>query len=128
MFSGCNITSITIPEGVIKIELDALGNCGKLEKVTLPQSLEVLERGVFRNCSSLKEITIPQNVTTMGEYLFFRCNNLTDIYNYAVVPQNIPPIHHNMSQITLHVPAQSVEAYKNAHYWREMKVVPIETE
>lgn len=123
-FSGCRFTSIDIPEGVTIIELDAFGNCEELEHVSLPESLVTLERGVFWNCG-LKEITIPKGVTSMGEYLFFGCDSLKNIYNHAVEPQNVPPIHRNPKQITLHVPEQSVEAYRKAYFWKEMNVVPL---
>lgn len=43
----------------------------------------------------------------------------------AIEPQSILPIHKNPSQITLHVPAGSVEKYRNAEHWKEMKIVAI---
>lgn len=124
--AGSQIRKVEIPEGVTIIGLDAFGNCGRLEKVTLPSSLITLGRGVFYNCASLEEITIPQNVKNIGDFLFFECTNLKDIFNLAVEPQSIPPIHRNPSQITLHVPAESVEKYRNADYWKEMNIVAID--
>lgn len=124
-FCGMKILKIEIPEGVTTIKLDAFGNCGKLKHVKLPNSLVTLERGVFYNGASIEQILIPKNVKNIGEYLFFGCTNLKNIFNMAVEPQSIPPIHKNPSQITLHVPAESVEKYRNADYWKEMKIVPI---
>ena len=124
-FSGCGLKKIDIPEGVTHMGLDAFGNCDKLEEVKLPSTLKMIDRGVFWNCSSLKQISIPQNVANIGEFCFFGCNSLTDIYNLASIPQIIPPIHRNPSQITLHVPAESIEAYRNADYWKDMNIVPI---
>lgn len=123
---GSQIKNVVVPNGVTFIGLDAFANCGKLRDVTLPSTLITLERGVFYNCGSLEKITIPQNVKNIGDYLFFECAELKDIYNMAVEPQVIPPIHKNPSQITLHVPAESVEKYRNANYWNEMKIVAIE--
>jgi serine/threonine protein kinase len=122
-FAGIAIDRITVPEGVTRLELDLLGNNANLKYVTLPSTLTKIERGVFWNCPELEEITIPENVTTIGEYCFFGCDKLTDIYNLSSTPQNIPPIHRNPSQITLHVPAGSVEAYRNAPYWQDMNIV-----
>lgn len=124
--AGSQIRKVDIPEGVTIIGLDAFGNCSKLNDVALPSSLITLERGVFYNCESLEEITIPENVTNIGDFLFFECTNLKDIFNLAVEPQSIPPIHRNPSQITLHVPAESVEKYRNADYWKEMNIVAID--
>ena len=124
--AGAQIRKVDIPEGVTIIELDAFGNCSKLNDVALPSSLITLERGVFYNCESLEEITITENVNNLGDYLFFGCENLKNIFNLAREPQVIPPIHKNPSQITLHVPAESVEKYRNADYWKEMNIVAIE--
>ncbi len=122
-FVACKMKTINIPEGVTLIELDAFGICDSLEHVTLPQSLTTLERGVFYKCQSLKNITIPKNVTSIGEYLLFGCDNLTDIYNHAIVPQIVPPIHHNPAQITLHVPKQSIDDYRQTEIWNQMNIV-----
>ena len=124
-FTGSSITKIEIPEGVTTIGLDAFGNSIKLIEAKLPSTLKTIERGVFWNCLSLIEITIPASVTTIGEFSFYHCNALTDIYNLALVPQSTAPFHHNPSQITLHVPAESVEMYKKADFWKDMNIVPI---
>lgn len=121
--AGSQIEKVIIPEGVKAIELDAFGNCKRLRDVVLPTTLEKIERGVFWNCGSLKEITIPQNVKEIGCYVFFGCDSLTDIYNYAIEPQRVLPIHRNPQKVTLHVPAESVEAYRNADQWGEMRIV-----
>lgn len=124
-FSGTSISSIDIPDGVTIIRLDAFGNCQKLKEVYLPSSLQTLERGVFYNCSSLKSITLPESVRKLGDYLFFDCINLRDIYNHSPEPQDCPPIHRNPEQITLHVPASSVDKYRSAHFWKRMQIVPL---
>ena len=121
--AGSQIEEVIIPEGVKAIELDAFGNCKRLREVVLPTTLEKIERGVFWNCGSLNEITIPQNVKEIGCYVFFGCDSLTDIYNYAIEPQRVLPIHRNPQKVTLHVPAESVEAYRDADQWGEMHIV-----
>lgn len=125
-FSGCGMKKIVVPEGVEEIRLDAFGNCVSLEEVELPETLRRIERGVFWCCGALKRIDIPAQVDYIGEFAFYGCNSLRDIYNYAEEPQIIPPIHHNPSQITLHVPAQSVQKYRRADYWGNMNVIAIE--
>ncbi len=125
-FAGCKFTEVTIPEGVTEIRLDAFGNCSELKEVDMPSTLTRIERGVFWNCESLQSIDIPAQVTLIGEYLFYGCDKLTDIYNFSVEPQVILPIHRNPAQITLHVPAESVDAYRNAPYWQDMNIVAIE--
>ena len=56
-FSGCsNLTSVTIPEGVINIG-----------------------GGAFSGCSGLTSVTIPEGVTSIGDYAFRDCSGLTSI-------------------------------------------------
>lgn len=127
-FAGTAIRNIVIPECITRLELDLLGNCEELESVVLPESLVTIDRGVFFNCTALTKITIPSGVASIGELALWNAINMTDIYNLSSTPQQITNIHHNPSQITLHVPAESVEAYKQAPVWKEMRIVPIREE
>lgn len=122
-FSGTAAERLSIPEGVTSIELDAFGNCGLMVDIDLPSTLQKIERGVFWSCSSMKKISIPEHVSEIGIYAFFDCSALTDIYNHAVEPQIIQSIHRNPQQITLHVPAASVEKYQATEHWNEMRIV-----
>lgn len=127
-FAGCAFRKVVIPEGVTDLKLDAFGNCYALAEVELPSTLRRIERGVFWNCQSLKRIDLPAQLEHIGEFSFFGCDSLTNIYNFAVTPQIVPPIHRNPTQITLHVPEQSVDKYRQADFWREMNIVPISTD
>ena len=76
-------------------------------------------------CFELQEITIPAGVTTIGEYVFFDCHKLRHIYNYAPEPQSLSTIirRGQVQYVTVHVPAASVEKYRNAHHWKDMIIV-----
>ena len=54
--------------------------------------------------------------------VFFYCNNLKHVYNYAPEPQPVSSIF-NLPGTTIHVPAASVELYRNAHHWRKLEIV-----
>lgn len=49
-----NLTSITIGEGVTKIDDYAFVGCSSVAKITLPKTLTTIERGAFVNMKSLK--------------------------------------------------------------------------
>lgn len=49
-----NLTSITIGEGVTKIDDYAFVGCSSVAKITLPKTLTTIERGAFINMKSLK--------------------------------------------------------------------------
>lgn len=117
-----SLDNIEIPEGVERIGLDAFAKCSSLKNVLLPQSLKAIERGVFWECTALKEITIPAGVEEIGDYAFYNCTALRDVYNHAPEPQKITMIL-NTPQVTVHVPAQSLEAYKKDFNWRKYNIV-----
>lgn len=122
-FAECpNLIDIVIPEGVETLELDAFACCQNLRSVQLPSTLKTIARGVFWDCQSLEEITIPAEVSTIGEYAFFYCTGLKHVYNYAPEPQAVSVIF-RQTDITIHVPATSVELYRNAHHWKNMNII-----
>lgn len=125
-FVATKISWLNIPEGVEVIRLDAFAHCSNIKEIKLPSTVKHLERGVFYNCLSLQRIELPASLERIDEYLFFGCECLSDIYIYAIVPPRALVMHRNPSQITLHVPAESVEAYRNAPFWQDMNIVAIE--
>ena len=59
-FEGCaELKSITIPEGIEKIEYEAFKNCSKLENVIIPNSVIRMGYATFNGCNSLKNISLP---------------------------------------------------------------------
>ena len=87
-----NLTSITIPESIIRIEkgafratpmqsvnlpqsLKSIGmdafNSTQLKSLELPSKLDSIGMGAFQNCK-LEEITVPERVKFVGQYAFSR--------------------------------------------------------
>jgi tRNA A-37 threonylcarbamoyl transferase component Bud32 len=125
-FARCKrLKQVVVPEGTETLGLDAFANCDSLVSIQLPSTLKTISRGVFWMCFDLQEITIPAGVTTIGEYAFFECHKLQHIYNYAPEPQNLSAIIRlgQAPYVTVHVPAASVEKYRNAHHWKDMIIV-----
>jgi hypothetical protein len=65
-----NLTSITIPEGVVNIGDKAFYCCGSLSSVALPESLVSIGNKAFSRCGSLDSISIPYGVIRVGDYAF----------------------------------------------------------
>lgn len=124
-FVATKVSRLNIPEGVEVIKLDAFALCPDIKEVKMPSTVKHLERGVFYNCLSLEKIELPACLERTDEYLFFGCESLKDIYIHATKPPQALALHRNPSQITLHVPAESIEAYSNAPYWQDMNIVAI---
>jgi len=152
-FSGCTgLTSVTIPNSVTTIETSAFFDCEGLTSVTIPNSVTSLGDDVFNlcfyltsvkisdnvtslgnsvffGCHSLTSVTIPKSVTNIGDNAFGRCLGLTSVTCEAIVP---PTLSANAFEevdksIPLYVPAESVEAYRNADQWNAfINILPIE--
>lgn len=87
-----------------------------LEEIELP-NVTVIQWNVFRN-ALLVEATVPATVTSIGEYSFY-CTTLTKLTILATTPPTLrTPIGPNT--FLIYVPAESVDAYKNASGWSTM--------
>ena len=68
----------------------------------------------------MTSVTIGNSVTSIGTKAFGGCSELTDVYCYAEkVPSTSSDAFKNsyVEYATLHVPAEAVDAYKNAKPW-----------
>lgn len=80
----------------------------------------------FQGCYELTFVTIPYSVTMCGDYAFSYCKNLKDVYCYAEkVPSSSYDVFEDtpISSATLHVPASSVNTYKEAYPWNNFKSI-----
>ena len=143
-FSGCSgLTSVTIPNSVTYIGDQAFQSCSGLTSVTIPNSVTSIGDGAFNVCSGLTSVTIPNSVTYIGNYAFYGCSGLTsvtigsgvkqinqqafaeckelkDVYCLAESVPNAKTDAFKDSYpeyTTLHVPANSLNAYKNTAPW-----------
>ncbi len=73
------MTSITIPDGVRRIENNAFAYCKDLKSVTIPNSVTYIGTAAFYYCSSLTSITIGNSVASIGASAFEGCKGLTSI-------------------------------------------------
>ena len=71
------LTSVTIPNSVIRIEFYAFGRCRFLTSVTIPNA--DIEGEVFVSCESLTSVTIGAGVSSIGGEAFAGCSSLTSI-------------------------------------------------
>ncbi len=149
-FAHCTgLESITIPNGVTSLGESAFRSCSKLQSVVLPATLNAIESLTFNWCEALTSITIPESVTSIGESAFSRCTALKSI----TIPKDVnsvagkafqvcsaletviftnptPPAtkgsgaFYNCNNLTIYVPAGSVEAYKSGT-WADYNIVAL---
>lgn len=71
-FLGCNMTSITLNEGLLKIGGNAFGNCKNLESLTIPKSTSDIASSFVNGCEKLATLTI-----TAGNEKYETKDNIT---------------------------------------------------
>ena len=95
------LTSVVIPEGVLRLDLIAFDRCENLESVSLPESLRIIGNVAFGRCkkltsirlpngllaihygafeeSGLSSISLPGSLVFVDEKAFWKCENLEKI-------------------------------------------------
>ena len=84
MANCTTLTSVTIPNNIIKLDLYAFSGCTNLDTVTIPTTCVYVGQYAFANCTSLKTVVIAEGVTYLGDNCFKNCTSLTEI----VVPDS----------------------------------------
>ncbi len=74
-----NLTSVTIPNSVKQIGIEAFISCVGLKSVKLGKGVTTIKQGAFLDCRALKEITLPASVTEIEKWAFSMCFSMTKI-------------------------------------------------
>lgn len=121
-FNNCTgLTSVSIPATVNEIGDHSFEGCSALSSITIPDAVTAIGPSAFKDCSSITQVTIPANVTEVHIWAFENCTSLTDVYCHIADPSSIDfnslafsLESENYANRTLHVPAGSINAYKDA--------------
>lgn len=108
---------------VKEIGKQAFYTCPELGKVVIEDGIEILRYECFGN-SSLSEISIPASVNIIESFAFNAITgNLRDIYLASATPIKVDGSifngYVNYNTCILHVPAGSVDAYRQAEVWKD---------
>lgn len=140
-FGTCvKLESISIPNGVEQIGGHAFEFCHSLKQLQIPEGVTVIEEYLCIYSESLESVTIPSTANVVEDNPFPA--EVKDIYCYATVPPKSkwgytitiqPYVEEGEKYVfpaTLHVPAASVDAYKNCKDgWQEFRsIVPLTSE
>ena len=82
-FSGRNIHSVIVPEGVEKIGNRVFENCFELEEIDLPSTIKYLGGYCFVDCHKLKRINLGNNLGSIESSVFSECFKLENV----VIPE-----------------------------------------
>ena len=79
-FLDCSaMTSVTVPEGVLRIGRGAFRDCTGLKSIKIPGSVKFIERAAFAGCYGLTSVSIPEGVTIIDRGVFHWCCGLGSI-------------------------------------------------
>ena len=115
---GCRTT--VIPEGVMTIGDNAFSNCDGLGDFIIPEGVTSIGWSTFSACYGLTSIVLPKSLNAIYGTGISHCYDLLDVWCYA---EEVPNTHSDafyglpLENITLHVPASALEAYKTAELW-----------
>lgn len=152
-FQSCEaLTTIHLPSTLDEIGAAAFKNCPALRDLKIPASINYIRDSSFSLCNSLTDINIPDNITRIGEFAFanHRLTNITigknvktigvsafqgplkQIYCHPTAPP-VPEhevyqvmdifIYDRLREATLHVPAASLQAYKDSGWGRFKNII-----
>ncbi len=128
--NGEEVKNLIIPDNLSKIKKDAFYGCTGITTLIIPEGVQSIEEYAFYSCEKLKTVYIPDGITYLRNNSFANCKDLSDVFCYS---KELPIAYNSTYQdsyieyATLHVPASSLEKYKETAPWSGFgSIVPIE--
>ncbi len=122
-FCKCSaLTKVTIPESVTSLGQLVFAECSSLTQATIGSGVTEIRFGLFGGCTALEKVVIGKGVTEIGNVAFANCSKIKEMTVQATVP---PTVEYAQSlgtisrDIPVYVPAESLDAYKEANRWKE---------
>lgn len=131
-FNQCKITSLTLPASLKTIGARAFSNNG-ITQLTIPDKVETIENAAFAN-NSIDNIDFPATLVSLHATAF-KWESMNEVICRALsVPQTPQtdefnnswrPFYQINENCVLRVPAESLEAYKNAwgQYFKSVETI-----
>ena len=140
-FAFCKLDNVSVSEGNEyfciqdnmlfnndKSRLLIMFNDGNTKKV-VPEGVTEIDMGCGGCDSSVEQLVLPSTLENIGYFAFLECFNLKDITVNAPVPplcserDGYYPFNNSFTTATLHVPAGSTDAYREAETWKNFQII-----
>lgn len=132
MFYQCwSLKKIVLPNQCTGIAAYAFHDCQYLEEVKIPEGCKSIDNGAFMNTKRLQFIVLPTTLVSIGVQTFCRCDGLQTIVSLNT---NAPIVYTSsfdeahVENITLYVPASSVDTYLSKKWKVIQKIEAFPTE
>ena len=125
-----DLTYVSIPNA--NIGEYAFQNLGSLQSAVIGNGVYTIGRNAFKSCRYLTTLQLGASLSSIEKEAFRDCASLRTIICYATTPPALASgsarsFDADKSRITLYVPAESIESYRNAEEWSEFtNILPIE--
>ncbi|MGI6074566.1 MAG: leucine-rich repeat protein [Fermentimonas sp.] len=144
-FNGTKLTQIELHEGITEISKRAFPRT--MTSITLPSTLTTLENMAFMGLNQIETLELPANVDTIADMALYNMTNLKklvvhnpnpDVLKYwrletvngkkEWVEKESKNVFYGITKegngaCVLYVPAEAVDAYRNARLWGEFKTI-----
>lgn len=116
-----------IPNSVTTIGDSTLEQCNSLTSIYIPNSVTSIGRFALSGNRNLKQITIGSGITSIGNQATINSNAIQSITIKATTPPTISELTWQSTNCPFYVPAESVDAYKQAENWSSLadRIQPI---
>lgn len=145
-FEGCYFTGdLIIPDAIEYLGSEAFSYCRKFEgKLIIGKGIKKIGDYAFDETNFVGEVVIPDNVESMGQgafayskfttlslgkglksigYAAFYSNSLQTVKSYAITPPATISYNFHICSFNLYVPASSLNLYKMAEGWKEVRSI-----
>jgi sorbitol-specific phosphotransferase system component IIA len=110
---GTTYTVTCIGAGAFK------GNTNNINHVIIPEEVTTIGQDAFNGCEQIKLIELPSNLSNIGSYAFKNCKRLVHVSCKITSTSTLNPnIFPDNSLMTLYVPEDLLESYKNDDNWK----------
>ncbi len=142
-FANSTLETVLLSEGLLSIGDGAFYGT-RLKEIKVPESVRYIDFQAFAYCHDIVKVDLPSTLQALGGFVFQYSFSVKDIYCRAAIPpvasdSDFGLIHYeygpsldcepgpSIYECVLHVPAESVELYRNAPGWGHfLNIEPIE--
>lgn len=112
----------SIASGPTRIEQYAFSGLSSLKEITVPNSITSIAQFAFLNCTNLADVILPDSIETIDTFAFGFSSTVLE--SVTILRESPPTVGQYVfgsyvPNLTIYVPAGSVETYKAAEGWSQ---------
>lgn len=95
----------------------------KMESLKISENIENIGANAFQNCTKLEKVEFPATLKKIGSKAFDGCNGLVSLTCEGKEPAEIGADAFPSYNVTVNVPKDAVETYKNNQSWKQFTTI-----